>query len=222
VTERVVAIVPMRHESERIRGKNYRLMGGVPLFHHIISTLLSCQLVSRTVIDTDSDVIHEDASRSFPEVEVVERPPDLRNGAVSMNDVLLNDVRRIEADVYLQTHSTNPLLSTDSIARAIEAFLATNDHDSLFSVTRLQTRLWTSDGHPINHDLGALLRTQDLPPVFEENSCIYLFTRESMERSHNRIGQRPMLFEIPREEAWDIDDELDFRVTEALYRMRAP
>jgi len=216
----VVAIVPMRHESERVPGKNYRPLGGRPLFHHIVATLLASPRIDKVVIDTDSDVIREDAESAFPAVEVVDRPPHLRGGMVSMNDVLLHDVARLDGALYVQTHSTNPLLRTATVTAAIDRFVADPGHDTLFGVTRLQTRLWTADGLPMNHDLSALVRTQDLTPVYEENSCLYLFTQKTLERSGSRIGERPILFEIPRDEAWDIDEELDFRVAEVLYALR--
>jgi len=222
MTPRIVAIVPMRHESERVRGKNYRRLGDRPLFHHIISTLMTCPRIAETVIDTDSPVIRDDVMREFPAIKVLDRPMELRDGMVPMNDVLLHDVGRIQADFYLQTHSTNPLLRTESVTAAIDRFLAAQpEADSLFSVTRLQTRLWTSDGEPLNHDPHVLMRTQDLPPVYEENSCLYLFSRDSLERHGNRIGDRPLMYELPREEAWDIDEEIDFAVAEALYLRRA-
>lgn len=220
MTATVVAIVPMRHDSERVRGKNYRPLGNRPLFHHIVETLLAVPAIATVVIDTDSDLITEDARRHFPAVRLVERPERLRGGMVPMNDVLLHDVQEVSADLYLQTHSTNPLLRSETVSAAIERFLADPASDSLFGVTRLQTRLWSADGEPINHDRDILLRTQDLPPVFEENSCVYLFTREILERRRNRIGDRPLLFEIPREEAWDIDEEIDWQVVEALYAHR--
>jgi CMP-N-acetylneuraminic acid synthetase len=210
----------MRHDSERVPGKNYRPLGGRPLFHHIVETLLASPAVSKVAIDTDSDVVRASAHAAFPDVEVLERPPHLRDGAVPMNDVLLHDVGRLEGDLYLQTHSTNPLLRTATVTAAIERLLGDPDSDSLFGVTRLQTRLWSADGQPMNHDRSVLIRTQDLAPVYEENSCIYLFTRESLERHGNRIGDRPILFEVPRDEAWDIDEELDFHIVEALYALR--
>jgi CMP-N-acetylneuraminic acid synthetase len=220
VTPRIVAIVPMRHESERVPGKNYRQLGGRPLFHHIIETLLASPRINETIIDTDSELIGPDAQRAFPAVRLVERPKELRGGMVSMNDVLLNDVSRIEADWYLQTHSTNPFLRAASVTRAVDEFLAADPRpDSLFSVTRLQTRLWDANSDPINHDPTKLVRTQDLAPIYEENSCLYLFSRESLERHGSRIGERPMLFELPRDEAWDIDDETDFRLAEAMYQL---
>ena len=214
----IAAIIPMRHDSERVPGKNYRVLGGRPLFHHIVSTLSAVPAVGEIVIDTDSATIRDDAVNAFPDVVVLDRPAHLRGGMIAMNDVLLNDVDRVEADFYLQTHSTNPLLTAETISRGIDRFLASHpDHDSLFSVTRLQTRLWTADGSPLNHDPALLLRTQDLPPVFEENSCLYLFRAETLRQRRNRIGERPLLFEISAEEAWDIDEEMDWVVAEALY-----
>ena len=219
---RIVALVPMRHSSERVPGKNYRPLGGRPLFHHIIEALRACPEIAEIVIDTDSDTIRTDAAASFPDVRVVERPEHLRAGTVPMNDILLHDIGRVEADLYLQTHSTNPLLRAATISDAIGRFLGAGaDHDSLFGVTRLQTRLWTADGRPLNHDPAVLLRTQDLGRIFEENSCIYLFTRQLLEERGTRIGASPLLYEIPRDEAWDIDEEVDFEVVSALYAARA-
>jgi CMP-N-acetylneuraminic acid synthetase len=218
---RVAALVPMRHESERVPGKNYRALGGRPLFHHIVEALLATPAISDVVIDTDSDLIRKDAVEVFPGVRVLERPEELRGGLVPMNEILMHDVQLIDADYYLQTHSTNPFLRSETIARGIEAFLAgREEHDSLFGVTRLQARLWSADSSPINHDPGLLARTQDLPPVFLENSCLYLFSRDSLERHQSRIGERPLMFEIPRDEALDIDDEADFALAEALARSR--
>jgi len=93
-------------------------------------------------------------------------------------------------------------------------------HDSLFSVTRLQTRLYDQYGHALNHDPNILLQTQNLPPVYEENSCIYIFTRENLERRRNRLGERPLMFEMNADEAWDIDEELDFAITDFLMQNR--
>lgn len=211
------AIVPMRHVSERVQRKNYRLFNGLPLYHHIVRTLLDCPEIGKVMIDTDSERILEDAEKHFPSVVRHVRPEHLRDGMISMNDVLLNSVEQVEADFYLQTHSTNPLLRAKSISAAIVEFSqGLPEHDSLFSVTRLQTRLWDHQQQPANHDPSVLLRTQDLEPLFEENSCIYLFSKASLKQNGNRIGQRPILFELNRLEALDIDTEMDFELAEAV------
>ena len=218
MTPRVVALVPMRHTSERVPGKNYRRLGDRPLYRHIIDTLLGCSLISEVVVDTDSPTIVEGLSKDLPEVGLIERPEHLRAPDVPMNEVLLHDVSLLKADFYLQTHSTNPLLRTEKIERAIENFLESlPEHDSLFSVSALRTRLWDARGCPLNHDPAILLRTQDLPLMYEENSNLYVFSSQILRERRNRIGERPLLFEIERSEAWDIDDELDFRIAEFLY-----
>jgi CMP-N-acetylneuraminic acid synthetase len=218
---RIVAVVPMRHNSERVKGKNYRPLAGRPLFHHIVQTLLDVPTIAEVVIDTDSDTIISDVQEAFPTVRVLVRPPHLRAGEIPMNDVLLNTATQVDADVLLQTHSTNPFLSSATIASAIDRFLAHEDDcDSCFGVSRIQARLWTADAKPINHDPAVLLRTQDLAPVYLENSCFYIFTPETLRTRGNRIGERPLLVEVPAEEAIDIDEESDFRLAQAVAAMR--
>jgi CMP-N-acetylneuraminic acid synthetase len=216
---KMVALVPMRHESVRVPGKNYRPFAGKPLFHHILMTLSQVPQIDAILVDTDSDLIIDDIKANFPEVNTLIRPESLRGDEVPMNKILLYDTSIIDADVYLQTHSTNPLLRPETIADAIKVYTESlPQYDSLFGVTRLQTRLWDQSGQPLNHDPKVLLRTQDLPPVYEENSCIYIFTKDSLQKRQNRLGERPLMYEIPPLEAWDIDEELDFVIAETLYR----
>jgi len=218
---KLVALLPMRHHSERVPGKNYRPFAGQPLYHHILHSLLACPQISEVVINTDSPLIQDEITARFPGVRLIPRPEHLLGGMVPMNEILLHDVTQVEADFYLQTHSTNPLLRPETIRRAIDHLLANYPtHDSLFTVTRLQTRLWDQLGRAVNHNPAVLLRTQDLPPIYEENSNLYLFTRRTLEQRRNRIGERPLLFEIDRQEAWDIDEETDFHIAELLYLHR--
>lgn len=217
---KITALVPMRHSSERVPSKNYRLFADKPLYYHIIESLLNCSKITQVCIDTDSDVIMQGTERDFPAVKILPRPDHLRDGSIPMNDVLLNSVNQIPSNLYIQTHSTNPLLRSETISKAIDLFLSSPHHDSLFSVTRLQTRLYDANGKAMNHDPNILLRTQDLPPVFEENSNLYIFSEKILREKNNRIGYSPLLFEIERDEAWDIDEEIDFRVAEFLYLNR--
>jgi CMP-N-acetylneuraminic acid synthetase len=170
-------------------------------------------------VDTDSEPVMDGLRRDFPQVVLINRPESLRADDVPMNDILLHDTGQVQADFYLQTHSTNPLLRPETVSRAIETFLAAYPaKDSLFSVTRWQTRLYDQHGRAINHDPSVLIQTQDLPPVYEENSCLYLFSRQNLLERHHRIGAHPILFEIDPAEAWDIDEEFDFAITDFLMR----
>ena len=218
---KIVALVPMRHHSQRVPGKNYRLLAGKPLFYYIIETLLACPEISQVVVDTDSHQVMDGLKADFPTVHRLERPEHLRADDISMNEILAYDTSQAQADYYLQSHSTNPLLQSRTVSASIQKFLAIYPtYDSLFTVTRLQSRLWDELGRAINHNPAVLLQTQDLPPVYEENSCIYIFSRATLVERHNRLGYRPYMFEIPAAEAWDIDDELDFRMTDFLMHDR--
>lgn len=218
---KLAALLPMRHHSQRVPGKNYRPLAGKPLYQHILETLKAVAEIESIIVDTDSEPVMEEIQRLYPDVRLVSRPEHLRADDVPMNDILLHDTAQVQADFYLQTHSTNPLLKPETISSAIQ-LLFTNypNNDSLFSVTRLQTRLYWQDGRAINHNPLELIQTQDLPPVYEENSCIYIFTRENLERKKHRIGDKPVMFEIDAAEAWDIDEELDFEITDFLMRKR--
>ncbi len=213
----IIALVPMRHHSQRVSGKNFRQLAGKPLFHHILNTLQKCPEIDQILVDTDSPIIIDDIHSNFPDVLVIERPEHLRSDEIPMNEVLSYDVNEVEATFYLQTHSTNPLLQPETISEAIQNFLDSYPiRDSLFSVTQIQSRLWDQLTRPINHNPAILLQTQDLPPIFEENSCLYIFTKKILLEKHNRIGERPIMFKIDAAEAWDIDNELDFAITDFL------
>ncbi|HEY9075645.1 MAG TPA: acylneuraminate cytidylyltransferase family protein [Anaerolineaceae bacterium] len=219
--QRIVALVPMRHHSERVPGKNYRMLAGKPLYHHIIDTLLACPEINEVVVDTDSPVILEGLAEKYPQVHRLLRPEHLRDGAMPMNEILLYDTSQVAADLYLQTHSTNPLLRSQTVSSAIQQLLDSYPaYDSLFSVTRWQKRLWDGLARPINHNPAILLRTQDLPPVYEENSCMYIFTRQNLEIRRNRLGERPLMFIMEPGESWDIDEEVDFQIANLLMSLQ--
>lgn len=218
---KLAALVPMRHHSQRVPGKNYRPLAGKPLFHHILETLLAVPEIETVMVDTDSEPVMDGLRRFFPTVRRIPRPEPLRADDVPMNDILLHDTAQVEADFYLQTHSTNPLLKSETVSRAIQSLISNYPaHDSLFSVTRLQTRLYDKDGNALNHNPKELIQTQDLPPVYEENSCMYIFTRENLLAKRHRISDKPLMFEISADEAWDIDEELDFAICDFLLKRK--
>jgi len=216
---RLKALIFMKHHSERVPGKNYRRLCGKPLFHWILEALNNSKYIEEIIINTDSDLIANDAQQHF-EVTIHKRPAYLQGDMIIANQLIEYDISESDGDFYLQTHSTNPLLTTETINKAIETFFSQSKHDSLFTVTQLQKRLYWPDGQPINHDPNILVRTQDLSVVCEENSCIYIFSKNMFNACKNRIGSNPMLFPINRLEAVDIDDEFDFTIAELLMEKR--
>jgi len=216
-SRKVIALVPIKEHSERVEGKNFRNFCGRPLYQHIIETLDRTYAVDEIVIDTDSYRVMQEAPGLSGKVRVLERPDELRGDTMSMNRVIEHDLSRTEADIYLQTHATNPLLRSETIAAALRAFVeGEGEHDSLFSVNTYQSRFYTAEGAALNHEPENLIRTQDLPPLYEENSCMYIFTKHSFAQNARRIGLKPLMFPTPPMESIDIDVEFTFRLAELL------
>jgi CMP-N-acetylneuraminic acid synthetase len=221
----VVALLPMKANSERVKGKNFRVLGDKPLFRWILDTLLEVRAISKVVINTDArQILADNGLTSSDRVLIRDRPRELCGDTVSMNLVLENDIANVDAQTYLMTHTTNPFLSRDTIEKALAAYasaVAAGKADSLFAVNKIQTRFYRADASPVNHDPANLVRTQDLEPWFEENSNLYLFSKSSFAKTQARIGASPMLFEMRKTEAVDIDDQSDWDLAEAIAQSRS-
>lgn len=220
MSHKLVALLPMKAHSARVKGKNFRPFAGKPLFRWILDSLLAVPEVEKIVINTDARAILADNGLvDTDRILIRDRRPEICGDFVSMNKVIADDLENVAADLYLMTHTTNPLLSSLTIVRALLAFQearAAGRADSLFTVNKFQTRFYRTDGSAVNHDPNNLIRTQDLEPWFEENSNLYLFSRESFHATNARIGRHPVLFETPRSESADIDDQEGWNIAEMI------
>jgi len=214
---KVAALVPIKDHSERVKGKNFRDFCGKPLYYHIIHTLDRVYAVDEIVIDTDSARVIAEAPGLSHKVRIIERPEELRGDFVSTNRIFEYDLSQTQADIYIQTHATSPILKAETIAKSLARFVSLDDeYDSLFGVNEYHSRFYMHDGAAVNHDPENLIRTQDLQPMYEENSSLYVFTEESFKRKGRRIGENPFMFVTPPIESIDIDDEFTFRIAELL------
>ena len=220
---KIKALLPMKGNSERVPNKNMKDFDGSPLYHAIVKSLLASKYIECVVINTDSKTIAKDAKETFGDkIIIIDRPTEIQGDFVSMNDIIAYDLSKLEGEHFLQTHSTNPLLKSETIDKAIEKYFAGLDNfDSVFGVTKVQTRFYDKNAKAINHNPNELLRTQDLEPMYEENSNFYIFSKESFKEANNkRIGLKPQIFEVNKLEAIDIDEPEDFIMAELLYKNR--
>ncbi len=212
--ERIVALLPMKAHSARVSGKNFRDFCGKPLFRWILDTLLEVEEIDLIVINTDArEILKENGLVDSERVLIRDRPEEICGDFVSMNKVIANDMENVPADIYLMTHTTNPLLSAKTVREAIAAYklgIASESCDSLFTVDRIQTRFYKRDGSPVNHDPTNLVRTQDLESWYEENSNLYVFNKTGFATTDARIGTKPKLFVTPKYESIDIDEPEDW------------
>ncbi len=217
---KVTATVPMKGNSERVPNKNIRLLNGKPACHWIIDALSKSKYVDEILINTDSEKIKEIVS-GFDMVKVLDRPDFLLGDAVSMQPLLAYDIEHAKNEYIFQTHSTNPLLTTETIDKAIETYFSNlGTNDALFSVTPIQQRFYFKNGEAVNHDPNNMIQTQLLEPIYHENSCLYIFSRETNRNVKNRNGKNPYFFEMDPLEAADIDEWHDFLWAEFLMKQK--
>jgi len=216
----IKALVPMKGFSERVPNKNIRSLVGKPCFHWVMEALSLSKYITEIIVNTDSEQIAESAKSKFEKVTILERPEFLLGDMVTIQPLIAYDLSQTTGDYFLQTHSTNPLLTTQTIDKAIETFFAQKEHDALFSVTETKQRFYWKNGTGVNHDPKKLIRTQDLDPIFHENSCFYIFSRETNIKAQSRLGTNPIMFPMDRLEAADIDDMEDFYWAEFLLQRR--
>ncbi len=217
MSRKIVALLPMKANSERVKGKNFRELSGKPLFRWILESLLSVEEIDHVVINTDArHILAENGLFESDRVVIRDRKSELCGDLVSMNLILADDIQEIDADLYIMTHTTNPLITSETIRSGLEKLTKNPEKDSLFTVNKVQTRFYREDCSAVNHDPDNLLRTQDLEPWYEENSCLFYFTKESFQKTNARIGEKPVMMVTPPLESLDIDEPHDWEMVAAI------
>ncbi len=219
----IVALLPMKGISERVPNKNLKIFNERPLYQYVMETLLKSKYIDEVVVNTDCKFLKSDILSNYKErVIVIDRNEEVCGNYVSMNKVLEQDINTINSRIYIQTHSTNPLLKVETIDSALEKMISIlesdSENDSVFSVSKVQKRFYNENATPMNHD-PKMLVTQHLAPIYEENSCFYVFTKKSYFNNESRIGTNPFMYEIDKIESTDIDEPEDFIIAEALYKL---
>lgn len=206
-----VAFVPVKLNSERLPGKNVKLLGGRPLICYILDTLKTVECLDEIYVYCSDSAI----CKYLPEgVRFLKRKEFLDLSTTSFNEVLISFAEDVEADVYLLTHATAPFLSAQSLEKGIMA-VASGNYDSALAVLRKQDFMW-KDGKPFNYLPTAIPRTQDLEPFYLETCGMYVYTSDVIRKQRRRIGDRPCLIEVSQLEACDINTPEDFDFAEIV------
>lgn len=218
MTSKLVALLPMKLHSERVKNKNFKKLVNKKLYQWILDSLLEVKEIDLVVINTDArELLEKDGYFNSKRVLIRDRAQNLCGDFVSMNKIIEDDLANIESDHFIMTHTTNPLISPETIKNAYKNYINSLDfHDSLFTVNKIQARFYSEGIIPINHDPDNLIRTQDIEPWYEENSCLYFFNKTSFNKTKARIGISPQMYVTPSLESIDIDEPSDWILAESL------
>ena len=201
----VVAVMPIKLKNERCPGKNTRILGDKPLLQYELDNLKKTNLCnSINVYCSNTDVI-----QYLPEkVNFVKRPRELDLPTSNFTQIFENFMNEVDADIYIYAHATAPFITTETMKLCINAVMS-GEYDSAFCALKLQDYLWKK-GEPLNFDATNVPRTQDLEPIYQETSGVYVFTKEVFKKYKRRIGKKPFIKEVSFKEAVDIDNPEDF------------
>lgn len=228
----VALFLPCRAGSERVPEKNTRPFAGHPqgLLGRKLDQLELVRSVDRVVVDSNCPRVLELAYQrraswsGRARLDVVERPDHLGRSSTTTDELIDYALDTVSCDTLLWTHVTSPMVDAEKYDAALAAFARRDarKHDSLMAVTLLHAFIWAEHG-PVNYDRARLRwpRTQDLDPVYEVNSAIFIVDRATGRELGDRIGRAPILFPLSKLEAVDVDDEVDFALAE-LIASRAP
>lgn len=208
---KIVAVMPLKLNNERLPGKNTKLLGKKPLLQYALEGLLETGLLdSIHVFCSDEAVVP-----LLPDgVQFMKRPTYLDLNSSNFTQIFEKFMSMVEADIYVYAHATAPFITTETMKQCIEA-VKSGKHDSAFCATKIQDYLW-QDGEPMNFDAANIPRSQDIKPIYRETSGVYVFTREVFVVHHRRIGLTPFVKEVSFKEAVDINNPEDFTLAQAL------
>ena len=212
---KTVAFVPIRLNSQRVSGKNLRLLGGEPLMCHILRTLTRVEGIDEVYVFCSDERIVE----LLPEgVRFLKRSAELDRDTTLGREIYDAFTARVEADLYVLAHATSPFIRPETIAGALDK-VRSGEYDSAFSAEKIQTFAWY-EGRPLNYALDNIPRTQTIKPVYIETSAFFIFPRELWCAHHRRIGDRPYMAVVERVEGLDIDYPEDFAMAEIIAASR--
>lgn len=208
---KIVAFVPIRLNSQRVEGKNLRLLGGRPLMTYLLESLAAARNIDQVYVYCSDESI----KKHLPEgVSFLKRDSRLDSNTTLGEEIYDAFTRKVEADIYVLAHATSPFIRTSTIEDGVER-VRSGEYDSAFSAERVQTFTWWQ-GKPLNYSLERIPRTQDLEPVYVETSAFFIFRREVWQQMHRRIGVKPYTAVTDRIESMDIDNPDDFLLAEAI------
>lgn len=209
---KIACFIPIKAHSERVPGKNFRILNGKKLYEYICEHAKQASVFDEIYIDTNSEEIAEYAEKNG--FRVVPRREDLARDTANGNDLLVyHGELHPEYDYYFQLFATAPYLQVQTICQCVNALVSSAEYDSCFTAQRHQGFFWMGET-PVNYRPGILPRSQDMPPVIEETTGLYGISRESLMKYRCRIGRKPKIVFVDKFEAVDINTEEDLQIAE--------
>jgi len=213
---KTVCIVPIKKNSKRVKGKNFKLINKKPLYTYLLDKLKFCNF-DEIYVDSDSKVIEQYTKKN--NYKFIYRKASLAKDMANGNDLLNYHSKLVESDLYFQLFVTAPLLSIKSINNCVKILKNTKKYDSIFTFIKEKSFYWFKD-KPLNYKPVVLPRSQDLIPIIRETTGLYGIKRKALKKRKCRIGYKPYKYLVEKKEAIDLDNHMDFLLLEKYIKRK--
>jgi CMP-N,N'-diacetyllegionaminic acid synthase len=218
----VVALIPARSGSERVRDKNIRPLAGHPLLAYAVATARQAGIFDRIVCSTDSGKVAEVAQRYGAETPFL-RPKQLATGTSPDIEWIKHALQQLDEhyDLFAIVRATNPFRGPDVLRRGLEQLLATPEADSIRAVELVKQhpgKMWVLEGRTMRplldqSHLGVAWHAgqyQALPEIYVQNSALEIAWTRVVSQTGTREGRVVAPFLTDGYEGFNIDDEDDW------------
>lgn len=214
---KIVAIIPAKSNSTRIKNKNLKDFGNSNLLNIKIKQLKEVSSINRIIVNSDNDLIEKLCKSE--NVHFQRRPEDLSSENVPWSDVFRSMINNIYEEIIFLCFVTTPFITCNLYKQMIKIFYDNIDSiDSLIAVSKIQTHLINSSGKPLNFSFGdGHKNSQELDPIYEMLAGAYMIKKSVALESNYHIGRSPYIYEVPKINAIDINDEFDWELAKAVF-----
>ena len=215
---KLVAVVPIRKGSQRVKHKNFKPFGGKNLLIHKIEILKKLDYVDEIIINTDSDKAISLAKKLG--VKYFKRDDYFASSQCVNSEFWKNVADNTKSEFIMFTNCTSPLIKLSTYKDIIslsKKFIEKNKFDSINTVTEIKEFLF-KDNKPINFKLNKAPNSQNLPNIVKLNFAINILKTKQMSSGKSLIGKKPYLYKLNEIEGLDINTEYEFSFAEFLYK----
>ncbi|MAH43866.1 HAD family hydrolase [archaeon] len=205
----VTAITFIRKDSQRLPGKSIKTLGKTSLCNYSLETMSKVPSLNDVIVYSSDKEINDHIDPSLG-VRFVQRPEKFNKNSATFSIIMDKAIGLIDTEYVLYFCVTSPFIKVETIADMIDKVQNCN-YDSAIAVKKIKNFCWF-DSSPLNYDPHNVPFTQDLQPVFEETSGLYLFKKDLYLKTKRRCGFNPYLKVVNDVEGHDIDYEEDFNL----------
>jgi len=215
---KIVAEIPARYGSKRVKNKNLRLLNGKPLISYAIEASLNATKINEIYVNTESDVIGKIAIKYG--VKYYKRKAELAEDNIVSDQFNYDFLVNTECDLLVMVNPVSPLIEGKDIDEAIEYFLK-NNFDTLISIKEEKLQAFC-EGKPINFNQNGLLpMTQNIVPVQICSWAINIWRRDVFiqqfeEKGYAVFSGKIGFFVIDKIKSLKISDPIDFKMAELI------